>query len=154
LIWVNAGSTNYAPFNQERSQKIPKEDIKEDIMGKEDLSNQSSNKIAPPFFISMNFLEMNKKWLDPLMGAQTEFLRELQEKWLSRMSTEANLTSEFASKLGAARSMPDVAAAYQDWLQQHMQKFAEDSREFVSNGQKLMQASTQAFSNGRPSSFS
>lgn len=124
-------------------------------MPKEDLSSKKSSKTAAPIFIPMNLLEMNKKCLDTFIEAQTEFLSELQEmnlEWALRASSEANLTSEFVGKLTAARSLPAAAAAYQDWIQQHMQLFAEDGRRFMSNGQKFMQASAQAFSNGLPAS--
>lgn len=37
--------------------------------------------------------------------------QEINQRWLGRISTEANLASEFASHLTSARSVPDAMTA-------------------------------------------
>jgi hypothetical protein len=44
-----------------------------------------------------------------------EGFNETSRRWLSCVETEAKLTSELAAKLTAARSFPDIMAAYQEW---------------------------------------
>jgi hypothetical protein len=61
---------------------------------------------------------MGKKRIDEFVKMQAELLDKLQEtnrQWLDRAQSEANLASEFASKLAAARSIPDAMTAFQEW---------------------------------------
>jgi hypothetical protein len=43
----------------------------------------------------------------------------------------------------AANSFPEVMMAYQEWMSRRMERFAEDSRRFWADAQKLMEASTR-----------
>ena len=52
------------------------------------------------------------------VSAQAEFLnqlRKLNEIWLDRLRSDANLASEFTVKLTEARSMPEAMSASQEW---------------------------------------
>ena len=72
-----------------------------------------------PFLLNTGELAaLGKKRIGEFMRAQTELLDEMQETnrhWLDRIQSEANLASEFASKLSSARSMPDAMAVSRDW---------------------------------------
>ena len=64
------------------------------------------------------FAPIVKKRMEELANAQSELLNELQEtnrQWFARMQSEADLASEFSSKLTAARSIPDAMTACQEW---------------------------------------
>jgi Phasin protein len=90
---------------------------------------------------------LGKKRIGDFMRMQTEFLDEIQEvnrHWLERFESEANLASEFASKLSLARSVPDALAVSREWVTQYFsmlaedgQHLADDARKFVETGAKL-----------------
>jgi hypothetical protein len=115
-------------------------------MTEENPSDNHSGKTATPPLIPL--MEMGKKRLDAVVGAQTEFLGRLQEvnqDLLARAQTEAEFISELVGKLTAARSLPEAAAVYQDWVSQHIQMLAEDGRRFMIEGQRFMQVGARAF---------
>ena len=52
------------------------------------------------------------------VSAQDELLnqlRKLNEIWLDRLRSDANLASEFTAKLTEARSIPEAMSASQEW---------------------------------------
>lgn len=64
------------------------------------------------------FAAMGKKRIENFVNAQAELLENLQEtnrQWFARMQSEVDLASEFASKLTAARSIPDAMTACEEW---------------------------------------
>ena len=82
---------------------------------------------------------------------QTEFLDEFQETnrhWLDRIQSEANLASEFASKLSATRSMPDAMAVSRDWATQYFSMLAEDGKHLADDTRKFMEKSARLLSGG------
>jgi type I site-specific restriction endonuclease len=85
------------------------------------------------------------------MRVQTEFLDEFQETnrhWLDRIQSEANLASEFASKLSATRSMPDAMAVSRDWATQYFAMLAEDGKHLADDTRKFIEKSTRLLSGG------
>ena len=86
------------------------------------------------------FAEMGKQRIEGFVNAQTELLEKLQEsnrQWFDRMQSEANLASEFASKLTAARSIPDAMTACQEWASRRFKMMAEDREHLLSDCQKF-----------------
>ena len=76
-------------------------------------------------------------------GVQTELLGQFQEtsrQWLDRVQTETKLASELASKLTAARSVPEVMAAYQDWGSRWLQLMGEDTVNLYEDTQRFIQS--------------
>ena len=74
-------------------------------------------KSSSPNLLPAEFAEMGKKRVEDFVSAQTELVEKLQEmnrQSFDRAQSEANLASELASKLTAARSIPDAMAAYQE----------------------------------------
>jgi hypothetical protein len=68
--------------------------------------------------VPSEFAAMGKRRIEDFVNAQTDLLEKLQasnRQWFDRMQSEANLASEFASKLTAARSIPDAMTACQEW---------------------------------------
>jgi Phasin protein len=104
---------------------------------------------ASPNLIPPEFSAMGQKRLDELVAAQThqfEKLAEIGRNWFERMQSEAALASELATKLTAARSVPEVATAYQEWGTRQMERAAEDAKRVFSEAQKLAESGAQLLS--------
>jgi len=96
--------------------------------------------------------ETEKKIGDATRQVQDEFAKTIEEMSravMSRATAEIELGVKLTQRLGAARSLPDVMSAYQEWLSEAMNARSEDARQFMTNSQKFITASTQLFSNGR-----
>jgi hypothetical protein len=114
-------------------------------------SQTNKAKEPPSNLIPPEFAAMGKKRLEELVAIQTEQLEKLQEvsrNWFDRIQSEAKLASEFTAKLTAARSIPEVATAYQEWAQRHMEMAAEDAKRIFADGQKLAETGVRLLSNG------
>ena len=74
-------------------------------------------------------------------------LQEMSRDWMGRATAEVELGLNLSKKLTAAHSVPDAVAAYQEWLSEEMNARAEDTRLLMSNGQKIMDASSRFLSN-------
>jgi hypothetical protein len=95
--------------------------------------------------------KMGKQSAEALARAQQDFIASVEEMnrdWLVRMQSEAQLASELAAKLAAARSVPDAASVYQEWMGQRMAMFAEDSQRLLAKTQKFMKAGAWFLPNG------
>ena len=78
--------------------------------------------------------------------AQTEQFDSLQEanrQWLDRLQAEANLASEFVSRLTAARSIPDAMTACQECGSRRLEMMVEDTKHLLDNTGKFMRTSAQ-----------
>jgi hypothetical protein len=83
--------------------------------------------------------------------SQNEFAKtfeEMNRAAILRVRAEIELGVKLTQRLAAARSLPDVVSAYQEWLSDEMNAQSEDARQFMINGQKFISASTRLFSNG------
>jgi len=83
---------------------------------------------------------------------QNEFAKtfeEMSRTVMSRATEEIERGVKLTQTLGAARSVPDVMSAYQEWLSAEMTACSEDARQFMTNSQKFITASTRLFSNGQ-----
>ena len=110
-----------------------------------------AEKTSPLNLIPPEFAAMGTKQLKDLAATQKEFLQEVQEanrNWLDRMQSEANLASEFATKLTAAHSIPETATVYQEWASRRMEMAAEDAKRLLADGQKFMETGTRLLSSG------
>jgi len=101
--------------------------------------------------VPAEFGELGKKQIEAFSNAQMEFLSNLQEinkHWMDRMQSEANIASEFVSKLTAARSIPDAMTACQEWTSRRLELMVEDGQHVFADTQKLMKSGTQFLGNG------
>lgn len=120
-------------------------------MAQKESHTERTEKSSLPNLIPAELAAMGKKRLDELVAMQTEQLEKLQEvnrNWFDRLETEATLASEFASKLTAARSVPEAAAAYQEWASRHLEMAAEDAKRIFADGQKLAETGTRLLFSG------
>jgi hypothetical protein len=95
--------------------------------------------------------KMGKQSAEAIARAQQDFIatvEEMNRDWLVRVQSEAQLASELAAKLAAARSMPDAASVYQEWMGQRIAMLAEDSQRMWAKTQKFMKAGAWFLPNG------
>src|SRR5262249_35250237 len=110
-----------------------------------------TEKAFPFSFNSSEFATLGKKRIEAFVTAQTELFEELQEAnrhWLDRFQSEANLASEYASKLSSARTIPDAMAVSRDWATRYFQMLAEDGKHFADDTRKFMETGARFFTNG------
>lgn len=104
-------------------------------------------------FMPVQLAGMAKQRVEAFVQMQTELLEKLQDanrQWFDRAQVEANLVSEFASKLTSARSLPEAAAACQEWTSRRFEMMAEDSKHLLADTQQFMETGTRLMSNGWP----
>ena len=58
------------------------------------------------------------------------------------------MASEFATKLTAARSIPEAMTACQEWGGRRLEMMAEDAQQILSDMQKFTQASVRLIADG------
>ena len=73
-------------------------------------------------------------------------LQEMSRDWVEHATAEVELGLKLSKKLTAAHSVPDAVAAYQEWLGDEMNARVEDARLLMSNGQKIIDASSRLLS--------
>ena len=104
--------------------------------------------------VSQDFAAMGQKTVEAMIGMQRGFLDAVQEfnqQWVSGVNAETALATEFLNRLTAAKSIPDAAVACQGCVNRQMEIIAENSRQMMVAGEKLM---PQLFGNGSRSTGS
>jgi len=120
-------------------------------MAQKESQGERMEKSALPNLMPAEFAAMGKKRMEDLGKAQKEFLAKLEEtnrQWFERMQAEGTMASEFSAKLTAARSIPDVATACQEWTSRHMEMAAEDAKRIFADGQKMAETGARLLSSG------
>jgi hypothetical protein len=77
-----------------------------------------------------------------------ETLRDIRRNWIERMSAEAERSSKLSKDLIGIHSVPEAVAACQEWMTKEMDARAEDARQLMSDGQKLVDTSARLLTNG------
>jgi hypothetical protein len=119
-------------------------------MAQRDQETAGSTKPSPSNSIFAEFGEIGKKRAEAMTAAQTtwlEGLRGVNQHWIGRAQSEAELASELITKLTAARSVPETVTVYQEWASRRMQLAMEDSQRLFSDSLKLMETSARLFTN-------
>ena len=109
--------------------------------------------VANPFLPEIGAAAMKR--VDALAQFQSELfgkIQEINQYWVDRIRSEAALTSEFASKLAAARSIPETTTVCQELASRRMKLASEDVNYLLGEGQKFMQSGVRLLSNGWSSS--
>jgi len=92
-----------------------------------------------------------KERMAEFANAQSELLDKFQEthqQWLDRIEAETNLASELASKLTAARSLPDAMTACQEWGNRRFEMMTEDTKHLFDDTQQFMRTGVRLLSTG------
>jgi hypothetical protein len=113
---------------------------------------ESQTEKSPLFNIAPGeFAAIGKKQLEGFANAQSELLEKFEQsrrQWVDRMQSEASMASEFASKLTAARSIPDAMTVYQDWANRRLEMMEDDRKHVLAECQKLAETGARLWSNG------
>ena len=102
-----------------------------------------------PMLTAAELAKAGQKQADAVVDVQrdmSKLFEQAQKDWMARVELERTLASELAGKLTAAKSLPDVAQAYQEWWGNRIKAMTEDSQKFFADSQKFM--ATHMFSNG------
>jgi hypothetical protein len=104
-------------------------------------TNESMPKWPMPNFSPVDFTKLGKEQADALAEMQRELTRLIEQAnadWLARLELERDLASDLTGKLSAAKSLPDAAKAYQEWMARRMETMTKDSQKFLSDSQKFV----------------
>ncbi len=105
------------------------------------------NPFEPAIF--QDALDVGRKRLEAIAEIQKEVFslcEETSRHWLDRLKQEADLTAQLSQELSTCKSVPEMAAKYQDWLGRHVELIAADSENLMSDSQKLIAASARMMS--------
>jgi hypothetical protein len=96
----------------------------------------------------VDLVGVGKKRLQALFDAQSKLvdtLPALSREWMSAAQAERELSSELLTKLTAARTLPESARAYQEWLSRRIDMFADETRMLLADTQKLVDVGARLF---------
>lgn len=77
-------------------------------------------------------------------------VEEANKNWMKRAELERDMATELVTSLSAAKTLPDAAKAYQDWMTKRMQTLTEDGQKLFSESQKFITAATKFMPPGMP----
>jgi hypothetical protein len=107
-------------------------------------AEQPAMKIPGADELAARLADLGKRQFETFTKAQAQMFDALQD-WnrdcLAIARAETLLASNAASKLMAARSIPELATAYQQWLTEQTDMLGENNKHFIADSQKLMEAS-------------
>lgn len=106
-------------------------------------------------FDPAEFAKLGQVQANALSEAQQElskFLQQASEDWRSRAELERELVTELTNNLTAAKSLPEAATAYQQWMARRIELMTKDSQKFFADNQTFMNTMSRFFPvAGRPS---
>jgi hypothetical protein len=120
-------------------------------MAQKESHSDRTQRSPPSNLIPPEFAAFGTKGLEGLVKGQSELLEKIQkvnQDWLERMQVEATVASEFATRMTAARSVPEAAAVWQEWALRRMEMAAEDGKRLLANSQKFMETGGRLLPNG------
>jgi len=104
-----------------------------------------------PMFNPADFSKFGKEQAEALADIQKEFSKLIEQAnvdWMARVELERELASELTSKLSSAKSLPDAAKAYQEWMARRMETMSKDSQKFFADSQKFVTSMNRFLSGG------
>jgi Phasin protein len=115
------------------------------------MTEPSANPILPNFMPS-DAAGIGKKQFEAMAAVQKQFLDALNKAnraWVECFNEEAALTSSFTRKVSTAGSIPEAAAAYQEWAGQQMELFSRQAKKIFEETQEFNKACGQIVGNGK-----
>lgn len=139
---------------------MPQDNPRSDTQRSENTRNENvrsdrsrSERPSIASMMSAPFGEMGARNVTAGFRAQQKMLdvlSDMSREWFTRATAEAELAFRLPNKLTNARSMPDAFSAYQEWFEEWMNMFGEDSQRLVSDGRKLIDTSVRCFAEATP----
>jgi Phasin protein len=121
-------------------------------------SKETQTEKSFPFNLApMEFAVMGKKQIEEFTSVQSELFEKFEatrREWLDRVQSEANMASEFASKLSAVRSIPEAMTIYGDWANRWFEMMADDRKHLLEDYQKFAETGARLMANGGQSKSS
>jgi hypothetical protein len=105
------------------------------------MARESETSSVAPDWFGAKFAEIGAKQTAALVKMQAQMFDVLQgwnRQCLQRAQSEAELVSHTADKLMSARSIPETATAYREWLDRRINLFGKDSEQFFTESQKIL----------------
>ena len=97
------------------------------------------------------FAKLGEKQSEAMLAMQQELAdvcEQISRAWLARLQAEGDLWSGLATKISAARSVPDALTIYQECASQRMQMATEDGRRLFEDSQKIMSTMARSMTPG------
>ncbi len=120
-------------------------------MAQRESQTERTEKSSSSNLTASEFGAARKKRSDEFINLQAELLNDLRDinhRWFNRTQSEANLASDFASKLTAARSLPEVMVACQEWTSRRYEMLTEDGKYLLADTQKFMEMGARFMPHG------
>jgi hypothetical protein len=120
-------------------------------MAKNEYHSEQMESVTPFGLIPSAFITMGRKQIHECVKAHSELVDRFQEvnrSWLDHLRSEADLSTEFASKITAARSIPDVAALLLEWNKRHMEMAKVDAKHVLADTQRMMEVGARLLPGG------
>jgi hypothetical protein len=128
-----------------------REQRRSSIMARNEYHTEQTEGVAPLGLIPSAFITMGRKQIHECVKAHSELLDRFQEvnrSWLDHLQFEADLSTEFASKVAAVRSIPDVAALLLEWNKRHMDLAQVDAKHVLADTQRIMEVGARLLPGG------
>jgi len=113
--------------------------------------NEPASKWPMPMFNPADFTKFGKEQTEALSDMQKEFSKLIEQAnadWLARIELERELASDLTTKLSSAKTLPDAAKAYQDWMARRMETMSKDGQKFFTDSQKFVTSMNRFLANG------
>jgi hypothetical protein len=108
----------------------------------------TATRAAPLSSFPVELVGLGRKRLEAIFDAQSKLvdaLPALGREWMSHAQAERELTSDLVAKLTAARTVPESARVYREWLARRLDMFAEETRTLLTDAQTLADVGARLF---------
>lgn len=100
-----------------------------------------------------SFLKLGREQTEAALKIQKDVLKVYEEAnraWLERVQSEVELWSQLATKLSAARSIPEALSVYQESVAKRIHMAAEDGKRLSDECRDIMGKVTNSLPKGWP----
>jgi hypothetical protein len=134
---------------------MPQDNPRSDTQRSENIRSERSRSERPAManVMSAPLGEMGARSVAAGFRAQQKMLDVLSDighEWFTRATAEAEFALRLPNKLTAARSVPDAFSAYQEWFDDWVSMFGEDTRRLVADSRKLVDTGVRCFAEAAP----
>jgi hypothetical protein len=103
-------------------------------------------------FLPPDMSAIGTKGFEAFAAVQKEFMDavgKVNRTWASYLNDEAALATNLTQKITKAASIPEAAAAYQEWANQHMELVSKQAKKVFEDTQEFTKACSQIAGNGK-----